>query len=212
VPLDDAPPPTLAEAWQNASLDNLADALHDRDPYLPGHSFRVSARCRSMGEALGLAGESLNRLAMGALLHDFGKQQIPAAILQAPRWLLAEEQATVRAHAAQGASLLEAAGFQADITRVVRHHHERWDGEGYPDGLAGEDIPVAARIVAVADVWDALVTPRPHKRGLGRDVAVRVLREMGGAHLQPLLVELFLDLGLHEIVLATDSGSSTSRT
>ena len=206
---DPSPPPTLAEAWQNARLDELADALHDRDPYLPGHSFRVSARCRSMGESLGVEGDSLDRLAMGALLHDFGKQQVSADILQAPRWLLAEEQAAVRAHAEQGAGLLEAAGFQADITSVVRHHHERWDGAGYPEGLAGEDIPVAARIVAVADVWDALVTPRPHKRGLDRAVAVRVLREMAGAHLQPVLVELFLDLGLHEIVLATDTGSST---
>lgn len=204
---DDTATPTLASAWQNARLDRLAEALHEQDPYLPGHSFRVSARCKAMGQALGLSGEPLDKLTMGALLHDFGKQQVPAAILQAPRWLLADEQAAVRSHCTLGAEHLTAAGFDVEITRIVRHHHERWDGAGYPDGLAGDDIPVAARIVAVADVWDALVTARPHKRGLSTEAALRVLRDMSGNHLQPVLVELFLDLGLHEVSLETGTGS-----
>lgn len=202
---DDPSQPTLVAAWQNAELDRLAEALHEQDPYLPGHSFRVSARCKAMGQALGLEGDPLDKLTMGALLHDFGKQQVPAGILQAPRWLLADEQAAVRAHAALGADHLARAGFEVEITNIVRHHHERWDGAGYPDGLAGDDIPVAARIVAVADVWDALVTPRPHKRGLSHEDALRVLQEMAGSHLQPVLVELFIDLGLHDMPVETAS-------
>jgi HD-GYP domain-containing protein (c-di-GMP phosphodiesterase class II) len=115
-------------------------------------------------------------LRLGALLHNVGHLEVPPAVLNRPGKLDADEWALVRRHPEAGAALVAGCGLPAEVAAVVAAHHERWDGAGYPLGLAGEAIPLAARVVAVADVYDALTTPRPYKRALAHDDALAIMR------------------------------------
>src|SRR2546425_6030747 len=153
------------------SLLGLANALEAKDPYTRGHSERVAALSRRVAAALGLAPGVVETVGQAGLLHDIGKIGVPEAILRKPGPLTPQEWETMRTHPVIGAQIVSPFEFFADAARVIRHHHERWDGSGYPDGLARATIPLEARIVAVADVFDALT--RSEERRVGKECRSR---------------------------------------
>jgi HD-GYP domain-containing protein (c-di-GMP phosphodiesterase class II) len=148
-------------------------------------------------------GRALADLRRAALIHDVGKVGIPDAILSKPGRLDDAELSQMRAHITIGAELIAPLAKAADLAPVIRHHHERWDGQGYPDGLAGEQIPLEARIVSICDSWDAMVNDRPYRRALTVDSASAELAAGAGSQWDPALVKLFV--GLNQPLLATAS-------
>ena len=152
----------LQQAYET-SLTVLANAIDVRDPYTRGHVERVTAYSEVMAVELGWNGRQLEQIRFGAILHDIGKIMIQEFILFKKGPLNDEEWLEVKRHPVVGAEMIKCISYLASAIPIVRHHHERWDGNGYPDGLAGEDIPMAARIVAVADGFDAMTTKRPYQ-------------------------------------------------
>ena len=144
----------------------LSNAVEARDAYTGKHAERVAAYGIEIARALGLARPDAPEMEFGFLLHDIGKVAIPDAILYKPSALTEEERELMARHPAIGAEIVGGIEFLEEAAKVVRSHHERWDGTGYPDGLAGEEIPIAARVFAVADVFDALTTDRPYRPAL----------------------------------------------
>jgi HD-GYP domain-containing protein (c-di-GMP phosphodiesterase class II) len=176
------------------SLIGLANALEAKDPYTRGHSERVAGSARALGLAAGLSDAAAETVAQAGLLHDLGKIGIPEAILRKPGALSPEEWELMRSHPLTGAQIVAPLEFFEDGAVIVRHHHERLDGSGYPDRLAGAAIPVGARIVAIADVYDALTSDRPYRGALPAGEAIRQLRSQGGRGLDGELVECFVDV------------------
>ncbi len=176
------------------SLLGLANALEAKDPYTRGHSERVSALSRGLASALGLAPGIVDIVGQAGLLHDIGKIGVPEAILQKRGSLSFEEWQIMRGHPVIGAQIVAPFEFFEGAARVIRHHHERWDGSGYPDGLMRDDIPVEARIVAVADVFDALTSARSYRPALTRDAARALLRQEAGRTLDATIVAALLDM------------------
>lgn len=175
------------------SLLGLANALEAKDPYTRGHSERVAALSRRLASALGLSPAVVDTVGQAGLLHDIGKIGVPEAILRKPRSLSSEEWQIMRGHPVIGAQIVAPFEFFEGAARVIRHHHERWDGSGYPDGLMGEDIPLEARIVAVADVFDALTSERSYRPALARDAARALLLQEAGRTLDTTIVAALLD-------------------
>jgi HD-GYP domain-containing protein (c-di-GMP phosphodiesterase class II) len=176
------------------SLLGLANALEAKDPYTRGHSERVATLARRLALAAGVAPRAAGTIAQAGLLHDIGKIAIPESVLHKPGALSEEEWAVMRRHPLIGAQIVAPLEFFAEGVVILRHHHERYDGSGYPDGLRGEMIPVGARIVAVADVYDALTSDRPYRQRLSHADAVRHLQAQAGQTLDGCLVRLFLEL------------------
>jgi putative nucleotidyltransferase with HDIG domain len=176
------------------SLLGLANALEAKDPYTRGHSERVAGLARRLALAAGLSPADADTIARAGLLHDLGKIGIPEGVLRKPGPLSLEEWGTMRQHPLVGAQIVAPLEFFADGAVIVRHHHERHDGSGYPDGLRGELIPLGARVVAVADVYDALTSDRPYRARLTRTEAVRRLEEEAGrtldAHLTAICIRV----------------------
>ena len=179
------------------SLLGLANALEAKDEYTRGHSDRVAALARQLALEAGLAVREADVIAQSGLLHDLGKIGVPEGILRKPGPLTEEEWAAMRRHPLTGAQILAPLEFFANGALIVRHHHEREDGSGYPDGLAGERIPIGARIVAVADVYDALTSERPYRRALAPAVALDRLAADAGRTLDARLTRLFTDRVVH---------------
>ncbi|BBN93994.1 diguanylate cyclase and metal dependent phosphohydrolase [Deinococcus grandis] len=183
---------TDLEVTLDAALTMLGVALEARDFETQGHTQRVQDLARRMGEALQLCGPQLTALRRGAALHDIGKLCIPDAVLLKPGALSAEERAVVERHAPLGAALVARIPFlEPEAQQVVRSHHERWDGGGYPDGLAGTQTPLLARLFALCDVYDALTSERPYKRAMSHESALAVLRDGRGTQFDPDLLDLF---------------------
>ncbi|HEX6079356.1 MAG TPA: HD domain-containing phosphohydrolase [Methylomirabilota bacterium] len=176
-------------------ITTLALTIEARDPYTLGHCDRLSRYAVALGEALGLDPEMLRALRLGGYLHDLGKIAVPDGILLKPGPLDPVEQERIRAHAGAGSDLVIGLHSMELVRPIMRHHHERWDGSGYPDGLKGEAIPLGARIISVVDVFDALHTDRPYKAALPRSEAVSLLiRETDAGYWDPKVVETFLDI------------------
>ena len=173
-------------------LHELNDALEAKDPYTHGHSQRVERHAYRTAAAMGLSVDAIEELRLAALLHDVGKIRVPDRVLRKPGKLSKEERAIVEEHTVVGAWMVSSVG-SADVVSSVRHHHERWDGRGYPDGLAGTDIPLFARIIAVADAYDAITSTRPYRVSAGREHAVACLREEAGSQFDPMIVTAFVD-------------------
>jgi putative two-component system response regulator len=171
----------------------LALAVEYRDNDTGDHTWRVARYSQIVAEALGLAPEFCRSLYLAAPLHDVGKVGIPDGILLKPGRLDPDEFALIKTHAAIGQRILggSASALIRLAAEIAAAHHERWDGSGYPDGLAGADIPLAARIVAVADVFDALTTVRPYKEALSFEAALACIRAESGRHFDPACVEAF---------------------
>jgi len=181
-----------------AVITTLALTIEARDPYTLGHCDRLSRYAVAVGEALGLDQDMVRSLRLGGYLHDLGKIAVPDGILLKPGPLDPVEQERIRAHPGTGSDLV--LGLRSlDLVRpIMRHHHEKWDGSGYPDGLKGEAIPLGARIISVVDVFDALHTDRPYKSALSRPEAVSTLiRETDAGYWDPRIVEIFLDVLRH---------------
>lgn len=166
----------------------LLQALLEREPGLHTHTEDVASLALAIGRDLGLGEVELDDLQRAALLHDIGKLAIPDAILHNPGPLSPEEWAFVRRHTLIGERILAVSPILRTVGRIVRSSHERWDGGGYPDGLAGEEIPLAARVIAVCDAWDAMTTDRPYRAALPPDAAVRELVACAGTQFDPAAV------------------------
>jgi HD-GYP domain-containing protein (c-di-GMP phosphodiesterase class II) len=176
------------------TLRALIGAVEARDAYTHGHSARVAELSVHLGQRLGLRPAALRTLAEGAYLHDVGKVGIPDHVLNKPGALSDEERAWIEQHPVVGADIVGRAPSLRDALAVIRQHHERFDGHGYPDGLAGEEISLAARIVAVADVWDALTSDRAYRAAWPPDRALRHLQAGRGTHFDPVCLDAFLAL------------------
>ena len=177
------------------SLLVLGMALEARHLETAGHTQRVVRLAETLGRALGLSGKRLDSLRQGAYLHDLGKLCVPDAILLKPGPLTAEEWAIVREHAQQGfAMAAHIPGVDPDALAIIHHHHERWDGTGYPAGLAGTAIPLPARLFAICDVYDALTSARPYKPAWSPLQSEHELWRQSGRHFDPDLVTTFLSL------------------
>jgi diguanylate cyclase (GGDEF)-like protein len=194
----------LAAALRSASLyeqleraylgtaEALSAALEAKDSYTAEHSRSLVQRAEAVGRLLGMGEQGLRTLRYGAVFHDIGKLAVPEAILNKPGPLTAEELAVVQRHTVIGEQILAPVEFLADVLPLVRSAHERWDGAGYPDGLAGEEIPLGARIVFACDTYDAMTTERPYRAALTPAAAQDELRRAAGSQLDPAVVEALL--------------------
>ena len=181
-----------------AVITTLALTIEARDPYTLGHCDRLSRYAVAVGEGLGLDPEMVRSLRLGGYLHDLGKIAVPDGILLKPGPLDPIEYERIRAHPGAGSDLVLGLRSMELVRPIMRHHHEKWDGSGYPDGLKGEAIPLGARIISVVDVFDALHTERPYKAALSRSEAVSTLiRETDLGYWDPRVVETFLEILRH---------------
>jgi len=170
---------------------NWGDSIESKDHYTQGHCERVAFFACVLAESTGMDSRSLFWFRLGALLHDIGKIIVPTDVLNKAGNLTDEEWAIMKRHPEAGLDLVSDIDFPGDVRSIIRNHHERWDGKGYPDGLAGEEIPFAARILCVADVYDALTTARSYRDSLSHSGAVEVMRGSPG-QFDPQLLEAFL--------------------
>ena len=172
-------------------LERLSAALEARDAYTHGHSRRVTRHSFRIARQLGLSDEDAARIRTAAAVHDVGKIETPREVLNKPGRLTDEEFAVIKRHPVDGAVMVAALGDD-ELTSIVRHHHERLDGGGYPDGLVGGQIPLGARVIAVADTFDALTSSRPYRPGCSHKKALDILRKEAGSQLDPDVVAAFL--------------------
>jgi HD-GYP domain-containing protein (c-di-GMP phosphodiesterase class II) len=179
------------------SLLGLANALEAKDEYTRGHSDRVAALARRLALEAGLTVRQADVIAQSGLLHDLGKIGVPEHILRKSGPLSEEEWAVMRRHPVTGSQIVAPLESFAEGALIVRHHHEREDGSGYPDGLSGETIPLGARVVAVADVYDALTSARPYRPALTHAEALDRLASAAGRTLDARLARLFTDMVGH---------------
>jgi putative nucleotidyltransferase with HDIG domain len=172
----------------------LAEAVEKRDPYTGGHVRRVVAYSVLLGDALGLTNRELEDLRVGATLHDIGKLAVPDQILRKPAPLDADEAVVMKRHAVDGAEIVARIHSLRSLLPVIRSHHERLDGKGYPDRLTDREIPLQPRIVAVADTYDAMTTERPYRKALSTAVAAAEIERASGTQLCPRVVAAFGEL------------------
>jgi putative two-component system response regulator len=176
----------------DAVLAALANALEANDVATASHSRRVARMAANLGAAVGLTPEDLEAAVTGALLHDVGKIAVPTGLLKKLAPPTPDEWAIMRGHAEAGEAICRPLAMAHRIGPIIRHHHERWDGRGYPDGLAGERIPLGARVVAVVDAFDAMVHDRPYRAPRSRDEAIAEIRDGSGTQFDPSIAELFI--------------------
>jgi diguanylate cyclase (GGDEF)-like protein/PAS domain S-box-containing protein/putative nucleotidyltransferase with HDIG domain len=187
LPIDARSPATIDQVYA------LAATVDARSPYTSGHADRVATVSSVIGRAIGLPEEDLEQLMTASLLHDIGKLGVPDLILRKPETLTRDERRVIEKHAAEGAKILSHVRELAALARVVLHHHEWYNGEGYPEGLKGEDIPLLSRIITVADSYDTMVTPLPHRQAMTHEDALDELRRYSGIQFDPDLVEAFAE-------------------
>lgn len=180
------------ELTYDETLEALGAALDLRDTETPGHSRRVTRYSRQIARAQGCSNEDLEQIARGSWLHDVGKMAIPDAILFKPGRLSEEETAVMQTHARIGYDLVCRIAFLAPAAEIILTHHERYDGAGYPQGLVRDEIPLGARIFAVADALDALTSDRPYRRALPLARARREIEQESGRQFDPQVVRAFL--------------------
>jgi diguanylate cyclase (GGDEF)-like protein/putative nucleotidyltransferase with HDIG domain len=176
-----------------STVEALATAIDAKDQTSHCHVRRVQIYTEGLGRLLGLSEPELAALSAGALLHDVGKLAVPDHILNKPGALTAAEFEKTKVHTVVGAEILSRVNFPYPVVPIVKHHHERWDGCGYPDGLKGEQIPITARIMSVVDCFDSVREDRPFRQGMSRSDALSLLRKGAGTHFDPSIVELFVD-------------------
>ena len=183
----------LEEAY-DGTLIGWAKALELRDENTEGHTQRVTTITLKMARSLGIQGDDLVNIQRGAILHDIGKMAIPDAILLKPGKLTEEERQVMNQHPALAMQMISKISFLSGASEIPCSHHEKWDGSGYPRGLSGEDIPLAARIFALVDVWDALTSDRPYREALPKAEVIEYMQSQSGTHFDPELLKVFLSL------------------
>ncbi|MFC2149106.1 HD domain-containing phosphohydrolase [Candidatus Auribacterota bacterium] len=171
----------LNEELENAEMviTSLALSIEAKDPYSEGHCERLGIYSTALAKNLGFPAEYIKALKRGAILHDIGKIGIPDSILLKPGPLSDEEWRIMKLHPIIGEKICKPLKTLEGVLSMIRHHHEHWDGSGYPDGLKGDDIPIMARILQVADVYDAMTTNRPYRKAMPSEVAIKELRDEG---------------------------------
>ncbi|MBE0686821.1 MAG: HD-GYP domain-containing protein [Anaerolineaceae bacterium] len=187
----------------DSTLQGWSNALELREQETAGRSRRVVELTLKIARALGIEEENLAYIERGALLHDIGKMGIPDNILLKPGPLSDDEWVIMKKHPIYAYNLLSKIDFLKQAIDIPYSHHERWDGSGYPQGLVGENIPLAARIFAVVDIWDALGSDRPYRKAWKHDDIIKYLRDISGKHLDPKIVEVFLN------IIETESKATT---
>jgi putative nucleotidyltransferase with HDIG domain len=183
----------LQEAYQ-ATLEGWVQALDMRDKETEGHTQRVTILTERLARMMGVEGNALVNITRGALLHDIGKMAIPDGILLKPGPLTDDERALIQQHPIYAYDMLKRIDFLLPAIDIPYCHHEKWDGTGYPRGLKGEEIPFAARIFPVIDVWDALISDRPYRKGLPHDEVKERIKADAGKHFDPRVVDAFLTM------------------
>jgi putative nucleotidyltransferase with HDIG domain len=182
---------SLLERSAFETIESLNATVDAKDPYTAGHSLRVQRIALAIGEQLGFSAESLDALRYAGLFHDIGKIAVPDAILAKPAALTDDEWELIKRHPAHGAEIVGRLGWLRHAVPLIRHHHERWDGNGYPDRLAGDAIPLEAAVVGLADAWDAMTTDRPYRSALGDVEATLEIRRGRGTQFAPAVVDAF---------------------
>lgn len=177
-----------------STVATLSKAIDARDSYTAGHSERVTILSVAIGKELGLSSDELAILEVAALFHDVGKLGIPDNILNKPGKLTEAEYSKIKEHPVIGVNILRNIDFLQPALDIIQHHHERFSGHGYPDGIQGMDIPLGARIIAVADTYDAITSDRPYRKGLSHLEAVEELQKFKGKQFDPVIVEAFLQI------------------
>jgi len=178
----------------DTTLEGWAKALELRDRETEGHARRVVELTLQLGRAMGVGGMDMVHLRRGALLHDVGKMGVPDRILQKTGSLDDEDWEIMRRHPVYSFEWLSPISYLRPALDIPHYHHERWDGSGYPEGLVGEQIPLAARIFAIIDVWDALLSDRPYRKAWSREKTKKYIKSQSGKHFDPKVVEVFLEL------------------
>jgi putative nucleotidyltransferase with HDIG domain len=188
---------TLIEEMDQLSwgtLKALARTVDAKSSWTAGHSTRVTKMALKIGSVLAISPKKLDDLHRAALLHDIGKVGIPLSILDKPGALDDEEYAMIKKHPSIGARILEPIASYKNILPMVLQHHERFDGKGYPDGLSGDEIDIGARILAVADVFDAIKSDRPYRKGMALERVIDIITEEAGRQFDPVVVDAFLEI------------------
>jgi HD-GYP domain-containing protein (c-di-GMP phosphodiesterase class II) len=204
----------LAKAYLD-TVNAVVNTLEARDPYTRGHTERVTVLAKGIAEELGRSEEELFLIEIGALLHDVGKIGVPDAILHKPGPLVGEELVAIQEHPEKGRAILGSISYLDPVIPCVMHHHERYDGQGYPGRIAGGNIPLPGRIIAVADAFDAMTSDRPYRRKVAYPKAIEEIERNAGRQFDPLIVKAFRalwDSGRLEQLLAQrrrESGSTT---
>jgi response regulator RpfG family c-di-GMP phosphodiesterase len=174
------------------TAEALAAALEAKDSYTAHHARSIVERAEAVGRRLGMGAAELRDLRFGAVFHDIGKIAVPEAILNKRGPLTAEERAEMERHTVAGEQILAPVEFLAGARKLVRHEHERWDGDGYPDGLAGDEIPLGARIILACDALNAMTSDRPYRRAMSAEQAYAELRRNAGTQFDPQVVDALL--------------------
>lgn len=187
----------------------LAEALEAKDSVTRGHSNRVRKLSVELAREIGVLEDELERIELGAFLHDLGKVGVRDDVLKKPGKLTEDEYSHMQSHPEIGMRMLEASPYFVDLIPLVRHHHEKWDGTGYPGNLAAEAIPLGSRIIAICDTFDTIVSERPYKKPLPREDALGVLRNLAGRMFDPGLVEVFISREIY-LRVTPDYTSATS--
>ena len=178
-----------------STIETLAMAIDAKDQITHGHIRRVQVQAVKLATAMGVTEDAqIRAIEAAALLHDMGKLAVPEYILNKPGPLTPAEFEKMKLHASVGADILSAIDFPYPVVPIVRHHHENWDGTGYPDGLSGANIPIGARILSVVDCFDALTSDRPYRPRLSDKDAIRIVKDRRGHMYDPLVVDTFLDV------------------
>jgi putative nucleotidyltransferase with HDIG domain len=185
---------TDLERSYDITLEALGDALDLKDAETEGHSKRVTAFTIAMARKMGMSGDKIRVIARGAFLHDIGKMAIPDSILRKPGALVETEVMIMREHCARGYHMLKKIPFLADAAEIVYSHQEKYDGTGYPRGLVGDEIPIGARLFAVADTLDAMTSDRPYRAAQSVNAARDEIRRFSGTQFDPKVVEIFLSM------------------
>jgi uncharacterized domain HDIG len=182
-------PKKWIRGYMSPAVRELIRTTETRDAYTAGHNYRVALYAIQLGEELGLKRDQLRAIAQGGIVHDIGKLVVPDHILNKPDKLTPEEREVIEKHPVTGFNLCRRLGFMQEELAVIRSHHERWDGSGYPDALSGENIPLLARVTAVADVYDALTSSRSYRAALSHEEAMSIICKERGKHFDPLCVD-----------------------
>lgn len=178
----------------SGTINAITEALDAKDKFTSGRSKRVTKYAIEIGQKLGLSDNDLQELEMAGLLHDIGMIGIPESILNKEGELTKDEYSIIKQHSPKGVKILENIKQLEHVVVMIKYHHERFDGKGYPEQLSGEQIPLGSRIICIADAYDGMVSDRPYRKGLDHKVAIEIITKDSGTHFDPVIVEAFLEI------------------